>query len=201
MVLGGARNKAKPNPCSSAQQAKGASKKAGITSATSENLLTGKDKRRIIKQMKPAILPGAQSTDSEDEDLLDTSQAAVQSAAVPSELLQQFERMLNKALKRTSDQITSNLTKEIRDLGSRTETLESKVEEIEIITQDCQSEIDTLKEENLTLQNKLEDYENRARRSNLRFRGIPESIIDLPGTPLAICQELLQRNCNRAVGI
>lgn len=53
------------------------------------------------------------------------------------------------------------------------------------------TEIDTLKEENFVLQNKLEDYENRARRSNLRFRGIPESVIDIQSSITALCQELL----------
>lgn len=36
----------------------------------------------------------------------------------------------------------------------------------------------------------LEDYENRARRSNLRIRVIPESVIDLEATMLALFQEL-----------
>lgn len=53
------------------------------------------------------------------------------------------------------------------------------------------SEIKCLKEENLTLQNKLEDYENHARRSNLHIRGIPETITDLNSTITALFQELI----------
>lgn len=40
----------------------------------------------------------------------------------------------------------------------------------------------SIKEENLTLQARLEDQENRDRRSNLRIRGIPESVLDLQAT-------------------
>lgn len=40
--------------------------------------------------------------------------------------------MLQKALKQTSEQITSNLTKEIRELGTHTAALELKVDEIEL---------------------------------------------------------------------
>ena len=195
MVLGGgARNKTKTSPNSAAQHTKGSAKKVAntsATSATSEVRTAGKGKRITTKLMKPAISLSPLSSDREHEELSDTSQAAASSTAVPSELIQQFERMLKKALKRTSDQITSSLTKEIRDLGSRTETLETKMEELEIYTQDYQSELETLKEENMALQTKLEDFENRARRSNLRFRGIPETVLDLPGTILAICQELI----------
>lgn len=36
----------------------------------------------------------------------------------------------------------------------------------------------------------MEDYENRARRSNLRIRGIPESILDLQTTVTALFQKL-----------
>lgn len=65
------------------------------------------------------------------------------------------------------------------------------MEEIENTSQEYMSEIDSLKEENFTLQNKFEDYENRARRSNLRIRGIPESVLDLQSSITALCQELL----------
>lgn len=95
--------------------------------------------------------------------------------------------MLHRALTQTLEQITYNLTKEIKELGNRTAALELRVEEKENSAQDYLTELDHLKEENLTLQNRLEDYNNRARRSNLRIRGIPESVIDLPSTITALC--------------
>lgn len=53
------------------------------------------------------------------------------------------------------------------------------------------NELETLKEENLILQTCLEDFENRARRSNLCIRGITETIVDLHSTMTALFQELL----------
>lgn len=99
--------------------------------------------------------------------------------------------MLQKALKQTSDHITDKLTKEIREVGQRTADLELRVDEIDNFTQNYMSEMKVLKEENLTLQNCLEDQENRDRRSNLRIIGIPESVLDLQANITALFQELL----------
>lgn len=99
--------------------------------------------------------------------------------------------MLQKALKQTPEHITSSLTKEIRELENRTAALEHRVDEIEKSAQDYMTEIKHLIEENLTLQTRLEDYENHVRRSNLRIRGIPETITDLHSTIMALFQELL----------
>lgn len=79
-------------------------------------------------------------------------------------MLKQIENMLQKALKRTSDHITTNLTKKIRELGQRLSTLETRVDDIEnntVNTVNCYTEIDNLGEENI-LQTRLEDYENHA---------------------------------------
>lgn len=84
--------------------------------------------------------------------------------------------MLQKALKQTAEYIT----REIRELGTRTDVLENKFEVMELSVQDTMKEIENLKEENFTVQSRLEDYENRARRSNIRIRGIPETVTDLP---------------------
>ena len=103
----------------------------------------------MAKQKKPTI--SLRDSDSDSENYIDISQAALQDTAVPSGLLKQFEKMLHKALKHTSEQITSNLTKEIIELRHRTETLEFKVEEIEVFTQECLTELDSLKEESMAL--------------------------------------------------
>lgn len=118
------------------------------------------------------------------------SQDISQDSLTPPALLKQFEQMLHKALKQTSEHITNSLTKEIRELGNRTATLELKVENMENTVQDFMTEIDNLKEENLTLQTRLEDFENRARRSYLRIRGIPENITDIHATIITLFQEL-----------
>ena len=190
MVLNGTKGRGKAHSSSGAQHPKStALKKAPVSS---DALTSGKSKSTSAKASKQMASLRSTATDSEEEDVAqDGTSQITQGTAVPNSIMRQFEKMLHKALQNTSDQITTKLTKEIRELGNRTDALESKVDEIEIFTQDCISEIENLKEENLTLQSKLEEFENRARRSNLRFRGIPESIIDLNGTMLALCQEIL----------
>ena len=97
--------------------------------------------------------------------------------------------MLHTALQQPSDQITEKLTKEIRDLGQRTADLDCRMDDIEnAFSHD--KELELLRDENFTLQTCLEDFENRAQRSNLRIRGIPESITDLQSSMTALFQEL-----------
>lgn len=95
-------------------------------------------------------------------------------------LLQRFDKILQKALKTTSKQITDHLTKEIRELGQRTSDLEQRMDEVDLSLVSHDKELNALKEDNLSLTAKLEDMENRSRRSNLRFRGIPEHVLSPP---------------------
>lgn len=68
--------------------------------------------------------------------------------------------------------------------------LEQRTEELDLITGNHSEELETLcEEETLTLHNR-EDFENRAKRSNIRIRGILESIVDLQPTVMALFQEL-----------
>lgn len=98
--------------------------------------------------------------------------------------------MLTKALQNTSDAITEQLTWKIWDVGCCTSALEQRVEELHIITGNHVEELETLRKENLTLQSHLEDFENRAKRSNLCIQGIPETVVDLQFTITALFQEL-----------
>lgn len=105
-------------------------------------------------------------------------------------MFKQFERMLQKALKQTSDHITDKLTHEIRELGQRTAELEVRVDDLENHTQDYLAEFENLKEENAVLQSRLEAQENRDLRSHLRIRGIPETVLAVQAPILALFQEL-----------
>lgn len=106
------------------------------------------------------------------------------------DFLKHMEKMLNKALKATSDQITNRLSREIRKLGQRTADLETRVDDIELIIQEHAQEQAALREENATLLSRLEDAENRSRRSNLCLRGIPEEVEDVQSFTTALFQEL-----------
>lgn len=98
--------------------------------------------------------------------------------------------MLTRALQQTSDQITDKLSREIRELRQRTAHLEQKFDDIEILTHNHSEELETLREENLTLQTRLKDFENRGRRLNVCISGLPETIIDVQSTFTPLFQEL-----------
>lgn len=87
----------------------------------------------------------------------------------PHVTLEQIEQLFQISLKATSDYITTSLTREIRELGQRTSALEIRVDNLEKYTTNFSPEIDNIKEENVILQTRLEDYQNHARRSNIRI--------------------------------
>ncbi|XP_073462121.1 vomeronasal type-2 receptor 26-like [Aquarana catesbeiana] len=107
-----------------------------------------------------------------------------------SALFKKFECILQKALKQTSDHITDKLTREIREIGLRTAELEIRVDDIESQTQHYISEFKNLKEENVLLQSRLEDQENKDKRANLQIRGILESVTDVQAYITTLLQEL-----------
>lgn len=94
--------------------------------------------------------------------------------------------MLTRALKTTSDAITEKLMREIRDVGCCTSLLEQQTDKLAVLTSNHNEDLEILRDENLTLQ----DFINRARKSNIRFQGIPEAILDLQSTITALFQEL-----------
>lgn len=114
-----------------------------------------------------------------------------QRKASQKDLLAKFDKMLQRALKVTSKQITDHLTHEIRELGHRTAELEIRMDNVTTSMELQDKHISSLRDENLHLNSKLEDLENRSRRSNLRFRGIPENVTDLQATLTAMIQELV----------
>lgn len=96
-----------------------------------------------------------------------------------TDLINQFERVLQKALQNTSDTITVMLTREIHKVGRRTLVLEQRMDELDGITTNHNDELEALKE-NSSLYIRLQEFINRTRRSNLRVRGIP--IMELHST-------------------
>lgn len=139
MVLGGIRTKNK-NPSIKETKARTAAKMALIPSSSKASALS--------KKHQPIQTASPGESDSEINDI----QSILQDSAASPALLRQFEKMLNKALRQTSEHITKSLKKEIRELGSHTEALETRVDEIEITTQEYMYELDNLKEENIALQ-------------------------------------------------
>ena len=90
------------------------------------------------------------------------------------ELLKQQESTLKVFLSAFMDSVNSridNLMKDVQSVKSRLEFTQAQVEEL--ITSDLR--VKEVKVQIEDLGNKLDDLENRSRRNNLRFEGIPES--------------------------
>ncbi|XP_063818782.1 uncharacterized protein LOC135056932 [Pseudophryne corroboree] len=77
----------------------------------------------------------------------------------------------------------TSLKADISDLGDRTDHLESKMDEVVAFQQGVEDDVHTLKQEMRLILEHQEDQDNRARRNNLRIRGIPEEVdmTSLPG--------------------
>lgn len=83
------------------------------------------------------------------------------------------------------------LSQEIAALGSRTERLETKHDELALAYSDLSREHESLATAFSLMQSQIEDLDNRNRRNNLRIRGIPESITDLIPTMIRLFKSLL----------
>lgn len=67
---------------------------------------------------------------------------ALQNTPHSSDLLSQFEHVLQKALQNTSDTITSKLTREICEVGHCTSVFEERVDKLQVISTNHEEEMD-----------------------------------------------------------
>lgn len=86
--------------------------------------------------------------------------------------------------------ISSDLLKDIKEIGSRRAALESRADDTTTVLDGHGADIAFLQEEVCTLKDKLEELENPTGWSNIQIRGLLESITDLYGTVTALFQEL-----------
>lgn len=107
----------------------------------------------------------------------------------PATLLPVTVDVLDTKLQALLHNITHNITKEVNklahelrgeidQLGERTDHLETKFDDMVQYVHVLEEENAGLKNAVSLLQTQQEDLENRERRQNLRFRGVPESIPD-----------------------
>ncbi|XP_040275957.1 uncharacterized protein LOC120991127 [Bufo bufo] len=114
----------------------------------------------------------------------------------PSSDLPLTRRYLDQALSRVMEPILTELSavrQEVRHIGERVETLETHQaaslnhqSAVSASLRRCTAHLNDL-------HNALEDQENRGHRNNLRFRGIPESVLpgEITTTIISICGSLL----------
>ncbi|CAH2319139.1 Hypothetical predicted protein [Pelobates cultripes] len=90
--------------------------------------------------------------------------------------LKQMLQDLRATIKEDFTLIISNLHREIAELGDRNDNLEVKADDLCLAHIEMDDKPQKIEEENTKLWHKIADLEDRARRNNARFRGIPESV-------------------------
>lgn len=93
-------------------------------------------------------------------------------------VLARFSTLLEQGLEKASGQITSDLKQEFKELGSRINTIETKLDDTVIRTNQNSDQIYLLYQQLEGALSEIEDLENRSRRYNFWIRGLPEFYID-----------------------
>lgn len=88
-----------------------------------------------------------------------------------------YEKLADK-IQLELHKLTNALSQEIANIGSRTDVLETKHDELSLAHSDLRRDYETLADSFSFMQAHVEDLDNRNRRNNIRVRGIPESTID-----------------------
>ena len=96
------------------------------------------------------------------------------------DLFLKFSMLLERGLSQTAAKITNDLKGDFQALGSRIEAIESKMEETVAATSQNSGQIQTLQDQLEVALSRIDDLENRSRRSNIRIRGLPETILNVP---------------------
>ncbi|CAH2301855.1 Hypothetical predicted protein [Pelobates cultripes] len=87
-----------------------------------------------------------------------------------------METMAEKLIatwKTTADQIK----REVRDLSARTATMERRHQEIETVQTATSEKLQAIQHKLTAMEERMADHEDRARRNNLRLRGVPETVL------------------------
>lgn len=97
-------------------------------------------------------------------------------------ILQKFRSIVRDEINAASRKLSAELVRGLKELGHHTNQLEQRMDVTTTVLEGHEDEVERLNAELVSLQDKLEDSENRARRDNLRIRGLPETITDLQGS-------------------
>ncbi|KAM9311613.1 cilia- and flagella-associated protein 54 [Gastrophryne carolinensis] len=103
----------------------------------------------------------------------------------------QIREMIREEMATVSTRTTAELLGEMKELGGRMSQLENHIGDATLILEEHEQEIEQLHDLVRTLQSQHKDLENRCRRKNLRFRGLPESMENVRDSITAFIQELI----------
>ncbi|KAM9308203.1 uncharacterized protein PAF06_012368 [Gastrophryne carolinensis] len=102
-----------------------------------------------------------------------------------------FPHIVERSLASNTKLLTEYLSKEISKISLSLTSLEGRVNEVSAMQEAMEGEMHTIRNDSTMLASKIEYMENRDRRANLRFRGIPEQIEDVKPVITALYQELI----------
>ncbi|OCT62588.1 hypothetical protein XELAEV_18043671mg [Xenopus laevis] len=144
--------------------------------------------RRSASSPSPAVMDSQPSIfDSQSSEQLTQIHQTHSSDEV---LLGKFKLLLQSELELTATRISTDLTKQVADLGQRIAETESKMDDCITVLDSHEQDIITLQSQLKDVQDRIEDSDNRSRRNNIRIRGLPESISDLRVAILDLLQTL-----------
>ncbi|CAH2301001.1 Hypothetical predicted protein, partial [Pelobates cultripes] len=162
-----------------------------VTPQTDEDHGRGENpkKRRGKERQDGGDAPGM----SDDQSDAESISSKLSDSMITERSLHRMLQDLRSTIRKDFLQIDSELRKEISTLGDRTSHLENKSDELCVAHNEVVDKLQKLSEDNNTLQLKLADLEDRSRRQNVRFRGIPDDISHdaLPAFILSICKSLV----------
>ncbi|CAH2325538.1 Hypothetical predicted protein [Pelobates cultripes] len=93
-----------------------------------------------------------------------------------SHLQQPLDAMSQKLITSWQHSMDS-LRKDVQELGKQTSHVESKMEDFTFAHNDLATHVKHIEQKLTTMEMKHTDLEDRARRNNLRIRGIPETVL------------------------
>ncbi|OCT56499.1 hypothetical protein XELAEV_18000020mg [Xenopus laevis] len=144
--------------------------------------------RRSVSSPSPAVMDSQPSIfDSQSSEPLTQIHQTHSSDEV---LLGKFKLLLQSELELTATRISTDLTKQVADLGQRIAETESKMDDCITVLDSHEQDIITMQSQLKDVQDRIEDSDNRSRRNNIRIRGLPESISDLRVAILELLQTL-----------
>ncbi|XP_030048126.1 LOW QUALITY PROTEIN: bifunctional heparan sulfate N-deacetylase/N-sulfotransferase 3-like [Microcaecilia unicolor] len=99
------------------------------------------------------------------------------------------------AVRKTIREAVTDIQKEVREIGGRVEQLEDTLEHVEGEIEGLRTALTIVQAEKAKLQLEVEDLENRSRRNNLRFKGVPETDQNKD------CAQVIRELCARILDI
>lgn len=109
---------------------------------------------------------------------------------IHDDLLAKFRSIVRDEITTASRKLSSDMVRGLKEISHHINQLEQRMDLDTTVLEGHEAEVDKMSADIESLNDKLEDAENRAHSYNLRSCGIPEDITDLQGTATAFFQEL-----------